>query len=219
MNVDSYREAMTTSKPATDAAADRTSKAALIRTGKRIEGIEWLFELDEDPDFPLTSAESKEERRKAALMKGFLWHASVVMVDELFEDLAALAKGNDPEDTMVISTLPERYQDDYTALFVRKFLVTTVEVTARLTSGWTPLASTAQELAFNLLLASAAALPEQYGIDFEPGWTEILADSLFEDSDFGFLFDEVPLLGSEPPAQWFRPFNSTRHSSPYAEDL
>jgi hypothetical protein len=214
---------MTTSKLATDAAAqaaaDRKFKAELVRAGKRIEGIEWLFDFDDDPDFPLTAAESKQERRRAALMKGLLWHASVVMIDDLFADLAAIESGDDPGDTMMISELPVRVQDDYTVLFVRKFLVATVEVTARLTSGWMPLASTAQELALSLLLDSAEGMRELYGIDLEPTWTELFEDCLFEDEDFKFLYDEVPLLGSEPPALWFRPFNPTRHSTPYAEDI
>jgi hypothetical protein len=214
---------MTTSKLAQDAAAqaatDRKFKAELVRAGKRIEGIDWLFDLDDDPDFPLTAAEAKAERRRAALMKGLLWHASVVMIDELFDDLAALGSRETPENTMVISQLPVRFQDDYTVLFVRKFLVATIEVTSRLSSGWMPLASTAQELAFSLLLASAEGVRELYEIDLESYWTDVFKDCLFEDEDFKFLYDEVPLLGSEPPLQWFRPFNPTRHCAPYAEDI
>ncbi|MGV8895050.1 MAG: hypothetical protein ACOH1U_01145 [Rhodoglobus sp.] len=213
---------MTTPPPAPDSpeqvALDRKFRKGLIRAGKRLDGVHWLFDADEDPGFPTTAAERRKEAKQTALSKGLLWHASVVMIDELFADIAALTLGDDPEDTMVLSELPPRFSSHYDTLFAQKFLVATVEVTTRLTSGWSQLASTAQELAFSLLLDRAEAARELFCIELEPRWTDLLFDCLLEDEDYKFLYDEVPVVLVPPPAEWFHPFNPGRRSAPYTED-
>jgi hypothetical protein len=98
-----------------------------------------------------------EALRQATALAGCLMQAAVVTVDQLFEDIEHLRTADGPEDFDIddswqLCHLPPRFAVRYTALFGQEFLVALVDVTARFTVGWKPLACVAQEMSLRLLL-------------------------------------------------------------------
>jgi hypothetical protein len=114
----------------------------------------------------------------------------------------------------------------------KRLLVTGVDLSARLTKGWEPLACVAQELLMRLLLDEMEVCIDSFGagdlIDGE--WRLALEDELFEDLDHEMLFN--PALDgfeTDPDSpvrdviadmsfdKWFEPFDPERRMPPYAE--
>lgn len=176
------------------------------------------------------------EARYAA---GAIFQASVVVLDHLFMDLQTLSSEHqgatvaDVEDAsfFVLHDLPVRYAHRYDALFVQEFIVATVDVTRRFTSGWEPLACVAQELAMRMILNGAEFQLELAEVKLSDGWRSVIEDALFEDLDHEMLFDasldgieddseQLAELRSAPLAfaDWFRVFNADRQLPPYLLD-
>jgi hypothetical protein len=182
----------------------------------------------------LTAKEREEALQRATALAGCLMHSAVVVVDHLFEDIEAMRTARadkdplDIDETWVLSRLPSRFADKYTPLFAQEFLVALVDVTARFTSGWTPLACVAQELGLRVLLDQVEIVAEAADVKLDDDWRNHLEELLFEDIDHELLYDmaldgieDTPSL--QPPGMapmrfddWFTPFNEDRHLPPYA---
>jgi hypothetical protein len=181
----------------------------------------------------LPEREQEAARRRATALAGCLVQAAGLVTDQLFEDVEALAGVEEPDhddiaDTWILSSLPPRLAGRYGSDFARRFLVATVDVTARLTAGWTPLACVAQELALRVLLDQTELVAELADVELSEGWRKHLEEHLFEDLDHEMLYDpSLDGIEDDPSAQppgtasmrfedWFTPFNEERTLPPYA---
>ncbi|WJH26703.1 hypothetical protein [Pseudarthrobacter defluvii] len=162
---------------------------------------------------------------QARLLAGALWEASVVLIDQLFEDLAGLRKLHliDREDianTFVLSGLPPRLAHKYDVGFVQRFLVVAADMTGALVRGWDRPSCVAQELALRCLLDQVEVIQDSYDLDLADDWRGMLEERLFEDMDSELLYqnamdgfeNDVELnmqLGFAPMnvQDWFEPFN------------
>jgi hypothetical protein len=179
--------------------------------------------------------ERARQLRGAALLSGVMWHASITMVDKLFEDVGrvhAHAHGRWREivdDTEVLSRLPTRFWRHITPGFANMFTATAVDLTGRVSRGWTPLACVGHELALKCLLDEMEVIADTYEVPLPPEWRSELEQFLFEDLDHEFLyapeydgFEDDPEFG--PPGMapmgfrdWFTPFNQDRRLPPFLE--
>ncbi|MEV2251052.1 hypothetical protein AB0I94_10800 [Streptomyces sp. NPDC050147] len=169
----------------------------------------------------------------AELAAGALIWGMDVLLDELFQDAHAL----DREETNVaeydgpmwlLDELPARYALRYDASFARRFLVTAIALTTRLTDGsFRQLSCVAEELALRLLLREAEVTLGTFGLLDEgvSSALECFADLVYEDMDHEWLYDDAmdgidESEASEAAgiASWFTPFNATRYVHPYAAD-
>lgn len=181
---------------------------------------------------PTISAEDAE------LAAGALIWGTDVLLDELFQDAHAL----DREETNVaecdgplwlLDELPPRYALRYDAQFARRFLVTAIAMTTRLTEGsFRQLSCVAEELALRLLLREAEVTLDTFGLLDEgvSAALECFADRVYEDMDHELLYDdsmdgideseagEALGITSMGIASWFTPFNKDRYVHPYAAD-
>ncbi|GAA3106672.1 hypothetical protein ACFQ0X_25250 [Streptomyces rectiviolaceus] len=174
----------------------------------------------------------------AELAAGALIWGTDVLLDELFQDAHAL----DREETNVaecdspmwlLDELPPRYALQYDARFARRFLVTAIALTTRLTEGsFKELSCVAEELAFKLLLRDAEVTLDTFGLLDEgvSSALECFADLVYEDMDHEWLYDDSTdgidesemgaALGIAPMgiSSWFTPFNKDGYVHPYAAD-
>ncbi|MFE7115527.1 hypothetical protein ACFU99_08905 [Streptomyces sp. NPDC057654] len=174
----------------------------------------------------------------AALAAGALVYSTDILVDELFEDVQALAE----DDTTVaeckghlwhLEDLPERYALQYGTLFARRFLVTVIAMTTRCTNGsFQQLGCVAEELALKLLLNAATVSLDTFGLldDGVKAALDTFAENVYEDMDFEWLYDDSMDGIDESPVgealriapmsigSWFTPFNEGRFVHPYAAD-
>lgn len=181
------------------------------------DDIEWMDSI--------TPQRRDRSLRQAKLLAGALWEASVILIDQLFEDLAALRKlhsvdRQDIGDTIVLSWLPPRHAHNYDVGFVQRFLVVAADMTGALAKGWARPSCVAQELALRCLLDQVEVLEDTYALDLADDWRGMLEDQLFEDMDSDLLYqnamdgfeNDVELnmqLGFAPMNvhDWFEPFN------------
>ena len=186
----------------------------------------------------LSATERAAARRRAAALAGCLIQAADVLIDELIDDIVSLrteepaageyGAANQIEDTWVLSQLPRRFAASYTPLFAQRLLVAMVDVTGRLTKGWEPLASVAQELGLRIMLNLVGIVAETAGVALDDGWRGHLEDVLFEDIHHEMLYDPAhdgieDDPDSQPPGMapmrfedWFKPFSDERTMPPYA---
>ncbi len=177
--------------------------------------------------------ERRRSLRQAKLVAGLLWHASVVMMDELFSDIELLRSRGTPtaadmDETFVISGLPPRFAHRYTALFAQRFLTVAVDLTTRIAGRWQPPSCVAQELALRCLLNEAQLLAEEAGLELDEDWRATVEEFLLEDTDAELLYSEaldgfedyLDSIGTGVASMkfenWFEPFNNARHVPPYA---
>jgi hypothetical protein len=186
----------------------------------------------------LSAADGAAALRRAAALAGCLMYAADLLIDELIDDIVSL-RGEATEaaehdtavriaDTWVLSQLPARFAARYTPLFAQRMLVAAVDMTGRLTRGWEPLASVAQELGLRVLLNLVDVIADSAEVALDDGWRGHLEDLLFEDLDHELLYnpaydgiEDDP--ESQPPGMapmrfedWFEPFNDERTMPPYA---
>lgn len=215
----------------------------LMALGERLTGLE-LEKLGylphpgasgEEPEGqPVSADERAESLRNAKLLAGCLWEASVVLIDQLFEDLDTV-KELDPvtpsgiATTSVLSGLPRRFAAGYTPGFVRRFLVVAADTASLLVRGWEYPSCVAQELAVRCLLDQVEVIEHLFDLKLADGWRSILEEQLLEDADSEMLYrrdldgfeDDIELaedLGLAPMgfAEWFEPFNNESKVPPYA---
>ncbi|MFE5297565.1 hypothetical protein [Streptomyces sp. NPDC056632] len=158
----------------------------------------------------------------ARLAAGALVHAAEVLIDELCDDVQALAE----EDTDVaaceghlwhLDRLPARHADRYDELFARRFLVTAVALTTRFTDGsFRRLGCLADELVLRFLVEQAHVALDLYGLLDEEvaAALERFRIHVLDRPHQGTDEDTAPLgFGS-----WFTPFGTDRYVHPYAAD-
>ncbi|MFF9199813.1 hypothetical protein ACF09L_31875 [Streptomyces sp. NPDC014779] len=219
--------------PPSDPAARRarhTAGGARREDGEDEDGV-WSEVVEDAPD-PETEIRAMAARLRsfepavfgaspdtAELAAGALVHAAEVFIDELYDDVQALAD----EDTDVadcqghlwhLDRLPARHAARYDEPFARRFLVTAVALTTRFTDGsFARLGCLAEELVLRFLLEQARAALELYGL--------LDADVLAALERFrahvheGGAEEEPPLLGF---GTWFTPFGEDHYVHPYAAD-
>jgi hypothetical protein len=181
----------------------------------------------------LPDKERAAARHRASALAGCLIQASVIVVDQLIDDIARLRERKGAAtpaigDTWVLSDLPARFEANYSPLFAQEFLVALIDVTSRLTRGWEPLACVAQELGLRILLDRVELVAEAADVALDDGWRSHLEDLFFDDLDHELLYDPAcdgieDDPASQPPGMtpmrfedWFKPFNSERTLPPYA---
>jgi hypothetical protein len=126
---------------------------------------------------------SYQERR-------ILLEASQELIDTTLMDLGASDRSDWTADNWLIGTmLPPRYRLRYTAEFARRFFVCLVTVIWR-HGEQEPirLSYVAEELVAHVLLPEAESLAEE---DDQAADYSTLRDTLFEEVDFEFLYDET----------------------------
>lgn len=130
------------------------------------------------------SEELSESHRRALL------DAANELIDTTMSDLSASSDPDWSADSWLIGTLlPTRYRLHYTPAFARKFFMCLVTVVWKL--GQAEIIRppcVAEELAASILIQEAEALLEERG---EAADFEAFYDSLFEDTDFEYLFDDA----------------------------
>ncbi|MFP3462684.1 hypothetical protein R5O87_17725 [Arthrobacter globiformis] len=190
--------------------------------------LEWMAEVP--------GAERDRGLVRARLLAGAIWHASIVLIDELFQDVAALYEKEaitreDIDETWVLWSLPPQYATKYDGLFARRFLVMASDLTTKLTGHWTMPSCVAQELAVRCLLDKIEVVADTYDLDLEPGWRGRLTDRMLEDTDSELLYDpsldgfqhdeELTAAFRLAPMtleHWFEPFNEESQVAPYARE-
>lgn len=195
------------------------------------------YDSDHLEELAALSAQERERRHyQAELLAGALWHASVTMVDHLFEDLRTISdktdlSAADLDGTWILPNLPPRFARRYGPLFVQKFIAVTVDMTASLARSWRSPDCVAGELALRCLLDEAETVVDLYGLDVPEYWREDLEDRLVEDFDYDMLYD-LSLDGFENDPEfldrfrivpmrfedWFKPFHDEYAVPPYARD-
>jgi hypothetical protein len=195
--------------------------------------MEHLIQVDLDD---LGPDDKGAELMKATYLAGCLMHAAEIGTDELFSDVADLARAQERDEAVdidslfILGDLPPRFADRYGQLFAQKLLVAFADMTRRLTAGWEPLVNVAQELSVRLLLNRVEMVADLAGVDLPDDWRATLEEYLFEDTDHEYLYDPAA-DGFEddadfgPPGMapmnfeaWFVPFNDERHLPVYATD-
>jgi hypothetical protein len=224
-----------------DADADRLQ-------GLSLEDLGYVPDPRELSDEDLASVDSEtmewmagisaEDRRRslsrARLLAGAIWHASVTLIDQLFQDIHTLhgkesITREDIDETWILSGLPPQYAEKYNGLFAQRFLMVAADMTMKLTSGWTSPSCVAQELAVRCLLDQIEITADTYDLDLDPHWRGTLTDRILEDTDSDMLYDRSldgfqhdeglnQQLRLAPMAleYWFEPFNEEGQVSPYA---
>ena len=183
-----------------------------------------LTDTQADPPPPDPAAHA----RQLAALRGALIVAAATVTDQLLDDTAALAAGQDIATTTQLAALPTRFAHHYTPAFARQFLVAFLDLTTRLTADqWTPPSCVAQELGVRLLLDQAHVIAALTALPLPPHWQDTLLDLLLEDLDHEYLYDPA-LDGFEddphfgPPGMtpmriqdWFTPFPAHQPLPPY----
>jgi hypothetical protein len=146
-----------------------------------------------------------------------LLEAAEELIDTTLMDLEASGRRDWTADNWLIGAmLPPRYRLKYTAGFARKFFTCLVTVVWKLGQREPMrLSCVAEELAAHVLLQEAEAFAQEHDqiVDYSS-----FRDTLFEDLDFEFLYDEAydGIEGTElgetmgithlPFAEWFERF-------------
>ncbi|MFC9227782.1 hypothetical protein ACFTZI_02220 [Streptomyces decoyicus] len=180
--------------------------------------------------------ESSVDREHAELAAGALVYAIDLLVDQLFHDVKTLSetrKSVEEYDGLLwyLDDLPAQFAAQYTVLFARRFLVTAVSFTGRLTRDESVrLGCVAEEFLLNFLLREAEVVLDTYGLLSEgvaSAW-EAFADEALEDSDcepwYETATDEAdegsdaskPQAGAVDVERWFTPFDERCFVHPYA---
>lgn len=203
---------------------DRLFRYAELATGLDLELLGYDDELPE--------LDRRRSEKQAKLLAGCLWNASAVVIDELFMDIQRLSKlksvtAKDISLTFVLAGLPERFAHRYSVIFAQKIMTIMIDLTTKLSRGWSTPSCVAQELALKLLLDGVEVTLETYGLELADGWREMLEASMYEDDDHENLYDpsmdgfENDLTYMQHFAMapmrfedWFKPFTG-RHVPPY----
>lgn len=176
--------------------------------------------------FGCSRTDDTDTREAAELAAGAAVYAMSVLTDELFADLVTLTAGDcSAEDAggglLALDLLPTAFAGQYRPPFVRRFILATASTVQRLTSSPPGrLGSTAEELAFRLLLSEAVGVLETYDLhdDATEDALEAFKDAVLEDGNHERLYD----LGADHKAvdvmAWFAPFRPDAAVHPYILD-
>lgn len=223
----------------------RMSDGAKSTEENRQQGIDRLFRYAElatgldlellGYDDGLPELDRRRSEKQARLLAGCLWNASAVVIDELFMDIQSLSgldsvTPKDISQTFVLSGLPERFAHKYSMMFAQKMMTIMIDLTMKLSRGWSTPSCVAQELALKVLLDGVEVTLETYGLELADDWRELLEASMYEDDDHENLYDAsmdgfendsayMNHFGMAPMRfeDWFKPFTG-RHVAPYVVD-
>jgi hypothetical protein len=156
-----------------------------------------------------------------------LFTASNEMVDECFEDIAALLVGADFADTSMADVLPPRYLSLYTPQFAKQFLTCILTVAWKLRApGTHRLACVAEVLALAALIERATIVLEEQEKEADFSALEQVA---YEDRALEVLFEATPNAIENTSAgkvnatanlrfdDWFTPFRAESPVHPYVQ--
>ncbi len=224
-----------------DGVADsvRSRLFAAARKARHPDLVLWRFVADMDvlPDGDEISEDDVPagEREPAELRRAALLVAALDVVDRCIDDLKLIEFGDDQppdadeaEDSFVYEWFPGRHRGAYDEDFLRKVMVTAVQVAAGLANPQGgPASCTAEEIVRHAVGVIAGELCEAAGLG-KP-WLDP-DEYLLEDADFEFLYGkdmdglendpgmQAALNVDVPPVRdWFSPFNGSRVVHPYAE--
>ncbi|MER6839910.1 hypothetical protein [Streptomyces platensis] len=175
------------------------------------------------------------DREHAELAAGALVYAIDLLVDQLFHDVQTLSEAKKSVEDCdgllwYLDDLPEQFAAQYTVLFARRFLVTAVSLTARLTrDDFVQLGCVAEQFLLNFLLREAGVVLDGYGLLSEgvaAAW-EAFADEMLEEFGYELRYEmagdgdgETDAMTSEGGAldvdRWFTPFDERCFIHPYA---
>ncbi|MFI1263902.1 MULTISPECIES: hypothetical protein [Streptomyces] len=188
------------------------------------------FGWDEDDE------ECNVDREHAELAAGALVYAVDLLVDQLFHDVKTLTEARKSVaecDGLLwhLDDLPEQFAAQYTVLFARRFLVTAVSLTGRLThEEFAQLGCVAEEFLLTFLLREAEVVLDTYGLLNEgitTAW-EAFAGEVLQDSEFELWYETsrddadetadatTPEAGALTVERWFTPFGERCFIHPYA---
>lgn len=216
-----------------DVERDLAKKSTFIRGLDRlIEEDLVIFEEVSESHPEKLEQEFLRSLRDWILVKGLVWEASIAIVDDLFDDIVLVRRGEEDGnphawlETRCLKQLPRRYGLLYTTMFTKMFLVAMVDVTCNLANEWVTQPTVAHEIATDLLLTKARSLQVGLGIQLEFDHLSDLATDLFADRDFEMLYSETDeeqkfaetLMGAInlDIGSWFGSFGGVRAPSPYA---
>jgi hypothetical protein len=176
----------------------------------------------------ITGSDVFDVRELADVEQEALRVACTVMIDQAFDDLAALESGDDFTSLTMLDWLPRKHLPRYNGSFARQFTVCLITVAWKLFDGADHrLACVAEEMALAALLSEAEAWLEDRGSEAN---VRLAAEGAFQDTDFELLFkpaydgveaaDETAHLAfaNLELADWFKPFLNAPSVHPYTAD-
>lgn len=176
--------------------------------------------------FGYVSPDDADAREAAELAAGAVVYAICVLTDELFADLVELAEddrsvADSGGELLALGLLPPAFAAQYGPAFVRRFILATAAMVQQLTSSpRSGLASTAEELAFRLLLSEAVPVLEMYELYDEATKAALAAfkDAVLDDYDHERLYDAGLDNAAADAMAWFEPFHGGAPVHPYLLD-
>lgn len=212
---------------------DAEHEGRLLQRSRRVRIDPVFFGADPDERDPDVRA---AQLHSAALIGGVLWEASVTLIDQLFDDVAMLRVSTSDDwaelidETAILHRLPRRFWHLLSPGFAARFVAAAIDLTGRVSKGWTPLTCVAQELALKCLLDEMEVHTDTFEVPLPTDWRDDVEQFLFEDLDHEFLyaaaydgFEHDPTFG--PPGMapmgfndWFTPFGRDRRSAPFVEE-
>lgn len=202
-----------------DEDAEAATQAAALRAlaGRLSHGLD---------AFGYVRPDDADAREAAELAAGAVIYAISVLTDELFADLVALAQddgtvADSGGESLALGLLPPAFAAQYQPAFVRRFILATAAMVQRLTSpSPSGPGSTAEELAFRLLLSEAVAVLEMYDLYDDAAEAALAAfkDTVFDDFDHERLYDAGLDNVAEDVMAWFEPFHADAPVHPYMLD-
>lgn len=168
-----------------------------------------------DPQEDAEMMFTAEELENDILVRGLFYAASVVVVDELFQDLVtSYEEGFDSEDTHQLWLLPEAYASQYETLFIKSFIAATIDASRRVVDGDGARASIAEELGLRLILDQMEATAHLLDITLLSGWRLSFEGAYFDELDYDMLC-RIDRAGVDVK-YWFVPFTDEIKTSPAA---
>jgi hypothetical protein len=185
------------------------------------------FDEDDEDDDAVTE-------EAAVLAAGALMTGLDVLTEELFADVQSLDEAgtaaSEQEVLWVLHDLPTRYAGHYTALFAKKFLVTTAILGYRLSQpDWDGPRSIAEALAIRLLKQAAENQLDLAGLTAEVPLSrifEVFDEYAFGDVDVDALFDETTDTTDDEDeidelvlVDWFQPLEDSEADADADSDV
>ncbi|AMM22599.1 hypothetical protein AX769_20870 (plasmid) [Frondihabitans sp. PAMC 28766] len=170
-------------------------------------------------------------RGPVTTLRAVLWDACSTVVDLLYDDLRILeiARVNGPDTLDVFSArdfFPSPMAEQYSIIFVRRFLASTMAITDRFAGAWREPANTAEDVATHLILGQAEMLIDTYEYKVPVNWRHDLEGFLLAQPESNLLDDlnwQNPTRTNIPAREqliinpWFIRFVPGLGANPYAD--